>query len=293
MASSSCSEVPTLVSSLPDLEAFLASIPPSGTCTLCMDLEGKNLSRNGTLSLLTVLIHPSRASYLIDVQTLGDSAFTTPSPDSDGKTLKAVLEDRSTPKYLWDVRNDADALWAHHQVRLAGVIDVQLLENASRAGDKTYLHGLDKSVDRDLSALTFTEWERWAQTKKGVKALMSTDVFTRRPLDVTTMQYCINDVIYLPALHDVYAKRITSEWLEKAMDESAQRVVEACEPAYEPQSDEKRYGPWGSGMGCWVLEPWVERWEQGDMTATAYDDLASSTGWGQASSARNDDFDRW
>jgi exonuclease 3'-5' domain-containing protein 1 len=257
MDATSSSSVAALVSSLPDLQAFLTSIPPSGTCTLCLDLEGRNLGRDGTLLLMTVLVHPSRATYIVDVQTLGDDAFTTPC--DNGTTLKAILEEAYVPKYLWDVRNDADVLWSHHHVRLAGVIDVQLLENASRFGDKTYLHGLDRSVERDLG-LDFMEVQRWAKVKRDMKALMSTDIFAHRPLDEKTMEYCANDVVYLPALHDLYNKRITNEWLEKAMDESARRVVEACGPAYEPRSEKKKFGPWGSGLSNNVSmeEDWIE-----------------------------------
>lgn len=265
---SSSSVAPTLVSSLPGLQSFLSSIPPSGTCTLCLDLEGRNLSRNGTLALLAILIHPSQVTYIIDVQTLGDSAFVTPGTGAGGQTLKAILEDPHTPKYVWDIRNDADALWAHYKVRPAGVIDVQLLENASRVGDKTYLHGLSKCVETDLR-LKFMERHRWVKTKKEVQALMPNDIFARRPLDAKTLEYCVNDVIYLPALHDLYAERITSEWLAKAMEESAARVVEACGPAYQPQSDKKKLGPWGSGLGKNVvsIEEWIEKWEEEQMDA--------------------------
>jgi exonuclease 3'-5' domain-containing protein 1 len=261
---------PTLISSLPDLRVFLSSTPPSSTFYL--DLEGKSLSRNGTLSLLTVLVLPTQAASIIDVQTLGDSAFTT--PGIGGKTLKAILEDPHTSKCFWDVRNDADALWAHHKVRLAGVTDVQLLENASRFGDKTYLRGLDKCVERDLG-LKFMEVHRWVKTKKEVQALMPNDVFARRPLDPKTMQYCVNDVVHLPALHNLYAKRITSEWLGKAIDESGRRVVEACGSAYEPQSEKKRFGPWGSGLGKNVLtmDQWLEKVEEDAMDARQRDML--------------------
>ncbi|KAK3947360.1 ribonuclease H-like domain-containing protein [Pseudoneurospora amorphoporcata] len=219
---------PTLISSLPDLQVFLSLIPPSSTFYL--DLEGKSLSRNGTLTLLTILVLPMRATSIIDVQTLGDSAFTT--PGTDGNTLKAILEDSHTSKCFWDVRNDADALWAHHKVRLAGVTDVQLLENGSRVGDKTYLYGLDRCAERDLG-LKYVEKQRWVRTKQEVRALMNmpnNDIFSRRPLDAKTLQYCVNDI------------------LGKAMDESARRVVESCGPGYVLQSENKKFGPWGSGL---------------------------------------------
>ncbi|KAH6843498.1 ribonuclease H-like domain-containing protein [Chaetomium sp. MPI-CAGE-AT-0009] len=268
MATNTPPSSPTLISSLPDLRAFLSSIPPSSTFYL--DLEGKSLSRNGTLSLLTVLVHPTRATSIVDVQTLGNAAFTT--PRVSGIALKAILEDLYTYKYFWDVRNDADALWVHHKVRPAGVIDVQLLENGSRVGDKTYLHGLDKSVKIDLG-LKFMDVYCWVKIKKDVQALMPNDIFAYRPLDAMTIQYCVNDVIYLPVLHNLYTKRITSEWLGKAIDESARRVVEAYGPTYEPQSEKKKFGPWGSALGKNVLtmDEWLEKLEEDQMEARARD----------------------
>jgi exonuclease 3'-5' domain-containing protein 1 len=77
---------------------------------------------------------------LIDVFILRKLAFTTAS--NNGKTLKSILEDPDVPKCAWDVRNDADALWALYHIGLAGVTDIQLLENASHTGDKTYIRGL-------------------------------------------------------------------------------------------------------------------------------------------------------
>jgi exonuclease 3'-5' domain-containing protein 1 len=99
---------------------------------------------------------------LIDVLTLGRSTFTAAS--KNGKTLKSILEDPDIPKCAWDVRNDADALWALYNVGLAGVTDIQLLENASRASDKTYVRGLDKCVQSDLK-LGFMGINRWIRTK--------------------------------------------------------------------------------------------------------------------------------
>jgi len=61
---------------------------------------------------------------LFDVLVLGKPAFTTAS--NNGNTLKSILEDLDIPKCAWDVRNDADALWALYHVGLAGVTNIQL-----------------------------------------------------------------------------------------------------------------------------------------------------------------------
>lgn len=48
----------SLISTALELKAFLSSIPPSSTRYI--DLEGNSLSRHGTISLITILIHPQR-----------------------------------------------------------------------------------------------------------------------------------------------------------------------------------------------------------------------------------------
>ncbi|KAF5582255.1 3' 5' exonuclease [Fusarium pseudocircinatum] len=135
-----------VIPSLTSLTDFITFIPLGAT--LYLDLEGKSLSRNGTITIITIFVKPTEAIGLIDLQTISSAAFTT--PNVFGNTLKAILKNPLMPKCLGDVRNDADALWAHYKVRLAGVTDIQFLENASRVGDKTYVRGLDACVEKDL-----------------------------------------------------------------------------------------------------------------------------------------------
>src|SRR5271168_985159 len=72
--------VSLFVDSLKDLPAD----PPS----LYIDLEGENLCREGSISLLVVLVFPKNHVYLIDVHNLQASAFTT--AGKEGKTLKSI-----------------------------------------------------------------------------------------------------------------------------------------------------------------------------------------------------------
>ncbi|KAK0623994.1 ribonuclease H-like domain-containing protein [Immersiella caudata] len=224
----------TVISTVAALEAFLSTITP--TSALYLDLEGTNLCRHGNISLITILIHPQKTTRLIDVQTLGNLVFTTASPNDPHKSLKSILEDESIRKFLWDTRNDADALWAHYKVALNGVTDVQLMENASREGSKEFLGGLDKCVQYGLS-LGYLELSQWLRTKQDVKSMMSNGVFAKRPMEEKTVQYCVGDVQYLPKLYEVYGKKLNKEWMEKARS-----------AGYEPQGPRKKFGPWGVGV---------------------------------------------
>lgn len=227
-----------LISSEADLKLSLTSITTGSK--LYIDLEGDNLCRFGTLSLITILVEPGDTVSVIDVQILGDQAFSISTPD--GKTLKDILADEAITKYFWDVRNDADALWAYHRIDLKGVVDLQPLENASRVSSKLLLNGLQRAI-KDYLVLSWKEKQQFDRIKDEVKKLMDKNVFGARPMLASTLEYCTNDVKYLPQLKDVYLKRISKTWLEKAMKESAKRVEEVKKEKYDPKNKDKALGP--------------------------------------------------
>ncbi|KAK4135189.1 hypothetical protein BT67DRAFT_340341, partial [Trichocladium antarcticum] len=177
---------------------------------LYLDLEGNNLGRHGTISIITVLLHPQNTSHLVDILTLGAQVFT--SATMHGKTLQSILEDPAMEKVFWDVRADSDALCALYQVCLAGVFDLQLLEVQARPKNqnKKFIRGLSKCIDYDLEMKTPMK-QRWMATKEAGKAAMDTarekghdNIFTVRPMAMETVRYCVNDVVLLPALRKAY-----------------------------------------------------------------------------------------
>ena len=101
--------IPEFVNSATSVSRMIDHLPERAGVPPCfyLDLEGNNLSRHGTVSLLTLLIHPERSVYLVDLAELGDQAFTT--PGSNGSTLKSILESPAIVKVFFDVRNDSDA----------------------------------------------------------------------------------------------------------------------------------------------------------------------------------------
>ncbi|KAK6387924.1 hypothetical protein LTR81_027264 [Elasticomyces elasticus] len=135
---------------------------------LYVDLKGNNLSRNGTLSLVTIPLEPESEVYLVDVTTLGRDAFTTAS--TGGCTLKPVLESRDIVKVFFDIRNDSDALFGLYEIRVAGIEDLQLMELASRNFSKRHVNGLAKCIERD-STIPFVERRGWQLVKDNGKHL--------------------------------------------------------------------------------------------------------------------------
>ncbi|KAJ5941423.1 hypothetical protein N7516_001591 [Penicillium verrucosum] len=214
-----CAGVAEMIGDLTHLPAK----PPS----LYIDLEGVNLSRHGTISILQIFVLPQRSTFLIDIYGLKDKAFSYPAPS--GTTLRAILESPSIPKVFFDVRNDSDALFSHYQIELSGVQDLQLMELATRKFSKRCVNGLGKCIEND-AGMTADERANWKAFKdKGRKLFApecggSYEVFNTRPLPDEIRQYCAQDVQFLPKLWQKYDGRMTRQWATKVEMEVKNRV---------------------------------------------------------------------
>jgi exonuclease 3'-5' domain-containing protein 1 len=182
------------------------------------------------------------------VHTLQTAAFNTAT--ADGTTLKSVLESSEIIKVFFDLRNDSDALYHHFGVRLSGVEDIQLMENAARTAPRRYVNGLERCITKD-APISLAEKKNWKAAKeKGLKLFEpkyggSYDIFNERPINTDIEYYCVIDVQFLPLLRNLYWGRLSDGWKTKVMDETKKRVLGSQSPAYQPHSEEKKFGPWG------------------------------------------------
>ena len=235
---------------------------------LYLDLEGINLSRYGTVSILTLLVndggfHPDRL-YLIDIHTLGSLAFTASSASSMTRglnnrptTLKEILESPIHTKVIFDVRNDSDALFSHFGIKLQCVVDLQLMENAARqcsANGKRFVHGLSKCMKED-SHLSEDQKRDWETVKDEGRRLFdpqrggSYEVFNERPLKKEIKAYCEQDVQCLPGLYEVYRARLSigvplgPNWYSEVKAETQNRLNESMSERYEPHGRNKALAP--------------------------------------------------
>lgn len=221
----------------------LPKSPPS----LYLDIEGVNLCRHGSVSIVQLLVVPQNRTYLLDVHTLKDAAFNT--PGATGQTLKHILEAEAIPKVFFDVRNDSDALFAHFAISLAGVQDLQLMELATRRRSKLRLSGLAKCIEYDLR-LTLAERRAWTAAKTMGKNLFapekggSYEVFNQRPLSEAIALYCTQDVQFMPMLWKTYSERLTASWAMRVLMETGVRVRNSQARGYQPNGPHKSLGPW-------------------------------------------------
>lgn len=223
----------------------LPAVPPS----LYVDLEGIKLSRNGSISIIQLYVHPMNHTYLIDVHRLGSQAFSTTAANTT-TTLKMILEANGIPKVFFDVRNDSDALFHHYQISLRGVQDLQLMELATRLYAKEYVSGLQKCIEKD-AGMTYLEKMIWNTCKEKGLQLFSPEkggryeIFNERPLSEDIINYCVQDVQFLPRLWSHYHARIRGGWVDKVRLATEERVRYSQSATYDPHSREKAKAPVG------------------------------------------------
>lgn len=231
------------MASLVDALSGLPTSPPS----IYVDLEGVKLSRHGTISIVQFFVLPTNHTYLVDIHTLGESAFLT--RGANGSTLREILESDTIPKAFFDVRNDSDALYSHFGINLAGVRDIQLMELATRMYSKKLLKGLSKCIEGDLR-ITTREMQSWKTTKEKGLNLFATErggsheVFNIRPLSEDIILYCVQDVQLLPRLWQTYNSRLNRNWAIRVEKATTERVDLSKTVSYVGQGQHKALGPW-------------------------------------------------
>ena len=240
---------------LVDTEAKIASLVgrlqnlPTKPPSLYIDLEGVNLSRYGSISILQIYVLPLEETYLVDIHSLQEKAFLQTASDKS-QTLLGILESSHIPKVFFDVRNDSDALFSHFNIKLAGVIDLQLMELATRYYSKKYVSGLTKCIEKDARLTTY-ETRCWKASKEQGLNLFaperggSYDVFNVRPLPDEIKEYCVQDVQFLPKLWVQYNQKISSSWARKVTTETKNRVTLSQTATYDGRGKWKALAPVG------------------------------------------------
>ncbi|PYH75519.1 hypothetical protein BO82DRAFT_323902 [Aspergillus uvarum CBS 121591] len=231
-----------------NLVESLENVPADSPPSLFVDLEGVNLSRHGSVSLLQIFALPQKKTHLIDIHTLKGKAFTKSSVT--GTTLKDILESPSITKVFFDVRNDSDALYSHFGIKLAGVQDLQLMELATRTFSRRCVNGLARCIENDCP-MTAAERRSWKTTKqKGLDLFAperggTYEVFNLRPLADEIIQYCIEDVRLLPRLWEKYDRKITLRWRAKIKLEAENRVRESQSSTFNGKGKHMALAPSG------------------------------------------------
>ncbi|OJZ82088.1 hypothetical protein ASPFODRAFT_100125, partial [Aspergillus luchuensis CBS 106.47] len=104
------------------------------------------------------------------------------------------------------VRCETGATTLHFNIKLAGVMNLQLMQLATSSFRGKYVSGLNiKCIERDAS-LTYGEYQMWKASKdRGLKLFDpkrggTYEVFNSRPLSEEIKEYCVQNFQYLSSL---------------------------------------------------------------------------------------------
>lgn len=245
----------TVVSTIRELFVLLDHLSslPVDPPSLYFDLEGIRLGRLGSISLVLLYVGPQLMTYIIDVHILGRGAFFT--TNCTGNSLKGILESPKIPKVFFDIRNDSDALYSQYRIYVNGIIDVQLLELATRNEAKELVAGLARCIEKD-STLSGVAKQLWQRTKEDGRRLYDPqkggryEVFNERPLKAEILQYCRQDVELLPTLWEVYSCKLRGPsdgaWRSMVSKATRERIKLSQSVSYDGQAKSKVCGPWDS-----------------------------------------------
>lgn len=175
------------------------------------------------------------------------------------------------------MRNDSDALYSHFGVHLSCVIDVQLMELATRDGDyKEYLRGLEKAAttDRILSPyeeMAFSLAKQWGKglydPKKEKGGNM--EIWNQRPLPGDLVEYCVADVEVLPKMLTAYEVKLTGLWRPKVEEAMLARVEASQSEDYDPKGPNKAKGPWRGFEGPQWTTNYLDEYNETSHETTA------------------------
>jgi len=70
------------------------------------------------------------------------------------------------------------------------------------------------------------------------------EVFNERPLSTDIGLYCVQDVQWLPALYDVYSRKLSNKMSARVARATLERVKESQSLSYVGHGQHKALGPW-------------------------------------------------
>lgn len=136
---------------------------------------------------------------------------------------------------------------------LRGVVDIQLMELATREKCDRYRHGLAvciAEVARETKSMTDQGLAIWRDFKmKGKYHFGKGDEgykeFDQRPLTAMVMQYAGQDTIFMPMLFDHYLSKLRYRKFEfsKLVEMSEETTDYTCGKEYNPQGHGHQMAP--------------------------------------------------
>ena len=191
-----------IISKPEDILDFDRTVSMRHSSEYSVDLEGDNLSRHGKINYIQIYAVATNKIFIFDCANLEKTDVK--------RVLSPIFDDASIAKYMFDCRSDVDALYHQYDIKLTGVLDLQLYEIAYRKCTcernqvkwHKYYNGLKKTlaVYGSQVGITSTDLEiKEKFTKQFIQKNYALDLN-----DSDVVRYLAIDIIFLDRLYNIY-----------------------------------------------------------------------------------------
>lgn len=189
---------------------------------IAVDLEGVDLSRIGSISLIQISPADSKIVFLFDITILKERAFYA--------GLFQLLTEKTILKIFFDVRGDCDALYHQYHFTPAPIVDCQIaMMCAPRRRQNAYVIGLKKAFKYSTSLSDPTKEQLESVKEAGLRYFApefggSHAAWDHRPLSQELLVYAGVDVWYLNIIFVEYL-RDSGLSLQELQDMTKRRIL--------------------------------------------------------------------
>jgi exonuclease 3'-5' domain-containing protein 1 len=213
---------------------------PSDRSRIFIHLHNIYWGGQDRLCFLAIHYTVSSQNFLMDVYSLGATAFSTPASDGT-TTFKTILESPTIPKCIFGVQNELASLYHGFGVRLRCVHDVQLFEVATRLRQSPtswrFRSEFDATVVR-YSNMSVDEMNDWITTKSsgvrlaadGSEKGATYDVFMQQLRNQSVSPYSVNYVACLPFLYEKFAHKLSPQEIVELTYMTERAIANALSP---------------------------------------------------------------
>jgi exonuclease 3'-5' domain-containing protein 1 len=167
-----------------------------------VDLEGERLCRHGRILNIQLYIIETNEIFIFECLKLSIPEMK--------RVLDPIFDNASIVKHMFDCRSDVDALYHQYNIKLSGVVDIQLYEIAYRKcngmGTSRYYNGLFKTLTEYASSIDISEKD--LQIKKKYSDRFCQKNYELNLNDIDVLRYLSIDVLYLKKLYVIFNQKI-------------------------------------------------------------------------------------
>ncbi|KAI9221717.1 ribonuclease H-like domain-containing protein [Blastocladiella britannica] len=213
----------------------------TGANVVYLDIEGKDLCRDGAIYLMQVMVDPTHV-YLVDFVKLKD-------PFALGLGFREIMENQRVRKVFFDPRNDCDALWHQYSLLPVNVLCLQMAELVTRFLDRdsTRLrNGMKRVLGQTLSykeASVATTAKEAARSKIFPECGGSFEAFAARPMEPAVLAYCVTDVVFMPKIKAKYFDSLPPKAVEWTLEESTRSTLKHRARNFQPRGRSTALAP--------------------------------------------------